>query len=89
MYAVLTVLALAHVVCGSGSYVCGPGGNMSDVTEWTRISDLFKDNLDLENPFDYKAVLDTYRKVGYPLLVQFLNRTCRSSKTQQNGFGPS
>lgn len=36
---------------------------MSDVTEWTRISDLFKDNLDLENPFDYKAVLDTYRKI--------------------------
>ena len=62
MYSVLTVLAAADVVRGSGSYVCGPGGNMSAVTDWTRISHLFRDNL--ENPLDYEGILDTYRKVG-------------------------
>ena len=47
---------------GRYSYVCGAGGNLSSVSDWTRISSKLMDNLD--NPFQYEAVLDTYREVS-------------------------
>ena len=43
--------------------MCGPGGgNMSAVADWARISDKVRGNL--ENPFDYEGVLDTYQEVS-------------------------
>jgi len=44
------------------SLVCGPGGNFSAVSDWTRINNVFWDNLG--NPFGYQEIRDTFIKIS-------------------------
>jgi len=60
-YVLLVSLVGLDQVVGD-SVVCGSGGNFSSVCDWTRISTVFRDNLN--NSLSYQEIIDIFIKIS-------------------------